>query len=149
MASAAGPRLAPGRDECAAGGRLPGLDGEQSAALQGAGPLGLGGGVAAQQGGVLAAQAGEFGAFGAELGVQAGADLARFLDVRLQFGDAFLGAPLVARPGPGQLGDPLAGLAVPGAQEDGAGDRGGRGTGGEHPLHEVVADEPCARGTGN
>ncbi len=97
---------------------------------------------------MFAAQPGQFGALGAEFGVQGGAELAGFLHIRLELGYPLLGAPLVAHPGTVEFGDPPAGRTVPGPQKDGAGEGGGGRARGEHPLHQIVAGKPRARGAG-
>lgn len=98
---------------------------------------------------MFAAQPGQFGALGTEFGLQGGAALAGFLHIRFELGYPLLGAPLVAHPGAVQFGDPSAGGTVPAPQKDGAGEGGGRRARGEHPLHQIVADTPRARGAGN
>lgn len=136
-----------GGEGAGGGGRL---DGKAAAAFEGAGPLGLGVGVPAQQGGVLAAQARDLGALGPDLLLQLGAQFPGLLEVRLQFGDALLVAPLGPGPRTGQLGDPLARHPVPAPHEDGT-DHGGEGGGGhEQPQHQRIGEDPgqCGAGQG-
>lgn len=137
----------------AGGGQLPGRGGgferELPAALQRAGPLGLGGGVPAQQGGVLAAQVGELHALAAQLRLQPGAQLPRLLQVGLQLGDPLLGPPLVTGPGPGQLRDPAAGLPVPAAHQIRAGHGGGCGGCRQTAQDQGLGEQPGASGTEN
>lgn len=90
-------------------------------ALQGAGALGLGGRVPAQQRSVLAAQARQFDPLGAQLGVEPGPQHPGLFEVGFELGYPLVRPPLVLDPLAAELGDAAVGRAVPGAHDDGAG----------------------------
>src|SRR5690606_29261731 len=115
------------RDGCApragrqgpCGGR--GLYLQYPALLQDACPVRLGRGVAAQQRRVLVAQAGQLRPLGPQPLLQLLAQLARLVEIGLQFGDPLLETPLVARPRAREVGDAFARLDVPAPHHDRAG----------------------------
>ncbi|CAM5707465.1 hypothetical protein SAURM35S_01546 [Streptomyces aurantiogriseus] len=78
---------------------------------------------------------------------QLDAQLARLVEVTLQFGDAFLEAPLVARTRAREVGDLFAGLDVPAAHDDRAEDGRHRGGRGQHAEHEWLSEHPGTEGT--
>ncbi len=123
-------------------GGLGRLDLQQSAPFQGGCALGLGRGVAAQQSRVLVAQPGQLRALGTQPLLQLGAQLARLLQVGLQFGDALLEAPLVAGTRAREVGDLLARRGVPAAHHDGADDCRRRGGSGQRAQHRGLGEHP-------
>lgn len=134
----------------ACGGQLPGRGGferELPAALQRAGPLGLGVGVPPQQRGVLPAQVGELHALAAQLRLQPYAQLPRLLQVGLQLGRALLGPPFVTGAGARQIRDTTARLPVPAAHQIRTGHGSGRRGGHQTAQDQGLGEQPGARGT--
>ncbi len=91
---------------------------------------------------MLVAQAGELRALGAQPLLQLGAQLARLLQVGLQFGDPLLVPPFVADTRACQLGDPFARLCVPAAHHDRADDRRRGGRCGQYAQHRGLGERP-------
>lgn len=133
------------------GGKLPGrggrFDRELPAALQRAGPLGLGVGVPAQQCGVLTAQTGELHALAAQLRLEPDAQRPRLVEVGLELRYAFLGLPFVAGTGARQIRDAAARFPVPGAHQIRPGDGGGRSGGDQSAQDQGLGEKPGARRT--
>ncbi|GAA3298752.1 hypothetical protein GCM10020295_35140 [Streptomyces cinereospinus] len=95
---------------------------------------------------MLVAQPGQFGALGPEPLLQLAAQLARLLQVGLQVGDPLLVPPLVAHPRAREVGDLLAGLDVPAAHDDRAGDGRHRGGRRQPAEHHRLREHPGAEG---
>lgn len=95
---------------------------------------------------MLIAQRRKLRPLGAQLRLQAAAQLAGLVEVGLALRYPFLVAPLVALAGAAELGDLLAGREVPAAHDDGAHDGGRGGRRGEAAEHDRFREEPGAAG---
>ncbi|MDF9813903.1 hypothetical protein M2266_003134 [Streptomyces sp. SPB162] len=127
---------------------LGGLQRELAAAFEGTGALALGGGVAAEQIGVFGAQPGQLGALGAQPGVQAHAQLAGLVEVRLELGYALVGVPFVTGAGGGEVGDAATGGPVPRARHDRTAAGGHRGRRDDRAQHQRIRADPGGGETG-